>query len=214
MHALANTARRETGRSSDGRALELESERRDPFLDGERRRHPSSSWGVPKAAAPWVVSDGLWARIAAVAEGRATVPLPRAASGLDDRAAPQGILFVLHTGIHLAASAFGARLRFTPDLISPLKCVAEGRGVGAAACALAHGSCARPVRSSGRGRSRSSQVQAKKPEAGRRSLRASSALVARPSRHSHTGCRRSRGAVRITGCSWGPRVNATMGLRC
>ena len=51
------------------------------------------------AVAPWVVSDRLWERIEPL--------LPRAArrfrypgrKRLDDRAALQGILFVLHTGI-------------------------------------------------------------------------------------------------------------------
>src|ERR671931_646703 len=55
--------------------------------------------GVPMAVAPWVVSDRLWERIEPL--------LPRAArrfrypgrKRLDDRAALQGILFVLHTGI-------------------------------------------------------------------------------------------------------------------
>src|SRR5213594_3886204 len=51
------------------------------------------------AVAPWIVSDRLWERIEPV--------LPKAArrfrypgrKRLDDRAALQGILFVLHTGI-------------------------------------------------------------------------------------------------------------------
>ena len=51
------------------------------------------------AVAPWVVADGLWERVEPL--------LPRARrrfrypgrKRLDDRAALQGILFVLHTGI-------------------------------------------------------------------------------------------------------------------
>jgi transposase len=55
--------------------------------------------GVPVAAAPWIVSDELWARIEPLLPrverrfrypGRKRVP---------DRLALQGILFVLHTGI-------------------------------------------------------------------------------------------------------------------
>ncbi len=51
------------------------------------------------AAAPWVVSDGLWRRVEPLlprAERRFRYPGRRR---LDDRAALQGILFVLHTGI-------------------------------------------------------------------------------------------------------------------
>src|SRR5260221_13575142 len=67
------------------------------------RRRPSASvvkiGGVPMAAAPWVVSDGLWERIEPL--------LPRVGrrfrypgrKRLPDRQALQGILFVLHTGI-------------------------------------------------------------------------------------------------------------------
>jgi transposase len=55
--------------------------------------------GVPVAAAPWIVSDELWARVEPLLPrverrfrypGRKRVP---------DRLALQGILFVLHTGI-------------------------------------------------------------------------------------------------------------------
>jgi transposase len=66
-------------------------------------RMPSASVvnieGVPVAAAPWIVSDELWARIEPLLPrverrfrypGRKRVP---------DRLALQGILFVLHTGI-------------------------------------------------------------------------------------------------------------------
>jgi transposase len=55
--------------------------------------------GVPVAAAPWVVSDELWARIEPVlpkVERRFRYP---GRKRLPDRQALQGILFVLHTGI-------------------------------------------------------------------------------------------------------------------
>src|SRR5881227_2318384 len=55
--------------------------------------------GVPVATAPWVVSDELWARIEPLlpkVERRFRYP---GRKRLDDRAALQGILFVLHTGI-------------------------------------------------------------------------------------------------------------------
>src|SRR4029453_8810192 len=57
------------------------------------------------AVAPWIVSDELWARVEPelpVSERRFRYPGRRR---LDDRAALQGILFVLYTGIawrHLA----------------------------------------------------------------------------------------------------------------
>src|SRR5256886_15636858 len=55
--------------------------------------------GVPMAAAPWVVSDGLGERVEPllpVREGRFRYP---GRKRLPDRQALQGILFVLHTGI-------------------------------------------------------------------------------------------------------------------
>jgi transposase len=54
---------------------------------------------MPMAAAPWVVSDGLWERIEPLLprkERRFRYPGRRS---LDDRRVLQGILFVLHTGI-------------------------------------------------------------------------------------------------------------------
>ena len=51
------------------------------------------------AAAPWIVSDGLWERLAPLlpkVERRFRYP---GRKRLDDRAALQGVLFVLHTGI-------------------------------------------------------------------------------------------------------------------
>jgi transposase len=55
--------------------------------------------GVPVAAAPWVVSDELWARIEPLlpkVERRFRYP---GRKRLPDRQALQGILFVLHTGM-------------------------------------------------------------------------------------------------------------------
>src|SRR5487761_910891 len=55
--------------------------------------------GVPMASAPWIVSDGVWVRVAAElprVERRFRYP---GRKRLDDRAALQGILFVLYTGI-------------------------------------------------------------------------------------------------------------------
>jgi transposase len=51
------------------------------------------------AVAPWIVSDGLWERIEPLlpkVERRFRFP---GRKRLDDRAALQGILFILHTGI-------------------------------------------------------------------------------------------------------------------
>src|SRR5438094_7045034 len=74
------------------------------------RRMPSASvvklGGVPMAAAPWVVSDGLWELVEPllpVRERRFRYP---GRKRLPDRQALQGILFVLYTGIawrHLPA---------------------------------------------------------------------------------------------------------------
>jgi transposase len=55
--------------------------------------------GVPMAVAPWIVPDGLWERIEPLlpkVERRFRYP---GRKRLDDRAALQGILFVLQTGI-------------------------------------------------------------------------------------------------------------------
>src|SRR5207247_2635319 len=67
------------------------------------RRMPSASvvklGGVPMAAAPWVVSDGLWELVEPllpVRERRFRYP---GRKRLPDRQALQGILFVLHTGM-------------------------------------------------------------------------------------------------------------------
>src|SRR5439155_16046797 len=67
------------------------------------RRMPSASvvklGGVPMAAAPWVVSDGLWELVEPllpVRERRFRYP---GRKRLPDRQALQGILFVLYTGI-------------------------------------------------------------------------------------------------------------------
>src|SRR5437667_12306293 len=55
--------------------------------------------GVSMAVAPWIVSDRLWARVEPLlprVERRFRFP---GRKRLDDRAALQGILFVLHTGM-------------------------------------------------------------------------------------------------------------------
>src|SRR5437763_1218481 len=89
------------------------------------------------AAAPWIVSDELWERIEPLlprVERRFRYP---GRKRLPDRQALQGILFVLHTGMALAASAARAWLRRRLDLLSASGGVAAGRCVGAAA----RGSC-------------------------------------------------------------------------
>ena len=51
------------------------------------------------AVAPWIVADGLWERVEPLLpQGRRRFRYP-GRKRLDDRAALQGILFVLHTGI-------------------------------------------------------------------------------------------------------------------
>jgi len=55
--------------------------------------------GVPVAAKPWIVSEELWQRVEPLlprVERRFRYP---GRKRLDDRAALQGILFVLHTGV-------------------------------------------------------------------------------------------------------------------
>jgi Putative transposase of IS4/5 family (DUF4096) len=82
------------------------------------------------AVAPWVVPDGLWERIEPLlpkVERRFRYP---GRKRLPDRQALQGILFVLHTGIGLAAPAARTRLRRRLDLLPPPGRVAEGRSVG------------------------------------------------------------------------------------
>ena len=69
------------------------------------------------AVAPWIVSDAFWSRVVQV------LPTPRrrfrypGRKRLDDRAALQGILFVLHTGDRVAAYAARARLWLRVDLL-------------------------------------------------------------------------------------------------
>jgi len=91
------------------------------------------------AVAPWIVSDRLWERVEPLlpeVERRFRFP---GRKRLPDREALQGILFVLHTGIAWRHLPLEARLRFRLDLLPPLGRVAGGRGLGAAACALARG---------------------------------------------------------------------------
>ena len=88
------------------------------------------------AVAPWIVSDAFWSRVVQV------LPAPKrrfrypGRKRLDDRAALQGILFVLHTGIawrHLPLE----RLRLRLDLLPADGRVAAGGRLGEAACAAA-----------------------------------------------------------------------------
>jgi len=54
---------------------------------------------VPVAVAPWIVVDGLWERFEPLVPKRERRFRYPGRKRLDDRAALQGILFVLHTGI-------------------------------------------------------------------------------------------------------------------
>jgi transposase len=54
---------------------------------------------VPVAIAPWVVADELWADVRPLLPRRERRLRYPGRKRLDDRAALQGILFVLHTGI-------------------------------------------------------------------------------------------------------------------
>ena len=51
------------------------------------------------ASAPWVVSDGLWERVEPLLPRRQRRFRYPGRKRLDDRAALQGVLFVLHTGM-------------------------------------------------------------------------------------------------------------------
>jgi transposase len=51
------------------------------------------------AVAPWIVSDAFWSRVAPLLPSPARRFRYPGRKRLDDRAALQGILFVLHTGI-------------------------------------------------------------------------------------------------------------------
>src|SRR5215204_2048614 len=55
--------------------------------------------GGPMAVAPWTVSDGFWERFEPLLPKRERRFRYPGRKRLDDRAALQGILFVLHTGI-------------------------------------------------------------------------------------------------------------------
>ena len=80
------------------------------------------------------VDDGLWAELEPsllpVAQRRYRYP---GRKRLDDRAALNGILFVLHTGIAWARPAGRVRLRLGGYLLAATARVAAGRGLGAAA---------------------------------------------------------------------------------
>ena len=98
--------------------------------------------GVPVAAAPWVVSDELWARIEPLlpkVERRFRYP---GRKRLPDREALQGILFVLHTGMawrHLPrSSASVAARRVIGGLMS-----GSGPGSGSGCTSCCWPSCTR-----------------------------------------------------------------------
>jgi hypothetical protein len=104
------------------------------------------------AVAPWIVSDALWKRVESLLprqERRFRYP---GRKRLDDRAALQGILFVLHTGIAWGTCrwslALGRARRVTGGWTS-----GSGRvcGSGCTRCFLP--SCRPRVRSSGRAQS-------------------------------------------------------------
>ena len=67
------------------------------------RRTPSASvvklGGVPVAVAPWIVVEELWAEVRPLLPKRERRVRYPGRKRLDDRAALQGILFVLHTAI-------------------------------------------------------------------------------------------------------------------
>jgi transposase len=67
------------------------------------RRTPSAAVfeleGVPMAVAPWIVVDALWSRVEPVLPQKQRRVRYPGRKRLDDRAALQGILFVLHTGM-------------------------------------------------------------------------------------------------------------------
>ena len=89
------------------------------------------------AVAPSIVSDELWERVEPLlprVERRFRYP---GRKRLPDRRALQGILFVLHTGDRVAASAARARLWRWLDLLPADGGVAASRRLGAAARALA-----------------------------------------------------------------------------
>ena len=88
------------------------------------------------AVSPWMVSDELWELAQQLLpRTQRRFPYP-GRKRLDDRAALQGILFVLRTGIawrHLP----GTRLRVRLDVLPADGGVSGGRRVGEAACASA-----------------------------------------------------------------------------
>ena len=104
------------------------------------------------AAAPWIVSDELWARIEPLlpkVERRFRYP---GRKRLPDRQALQGILFVLHTGIawrHLPPElGFGRGRPVTGGWMS-----GSGPASGSGCTSCCSLSCGLRVRSSGRARS-------------------------------------------------------------
>ena len=104
---------------------------------------------------PWVVSDELWELVEPLLPKRQRRPRYPGRRRLPDREALSGILFVLHTGIPVDASAAGARLRVGLHLLAAAGRVAASRGVGAAArAALGPLACGRRDRVVAGGRRR------------------------------------------------------------
>ena len=105
------------------------------------------------AAAPWIVSDELWELVEPLLprkERRFSLPGTQAAAR---PASAAGILFVLHTGIALAAPAGRARLRLGCDLLPAPSTSGRAPGCGRGCTRLLTRACARQARSSGRERS-------------------------------------------------------------
>ena len=98
---------------------------------------------------PWEVSDELWALVEPL------LPVPERVFGrprVSDRAALEGILFVLVTGIPWRALPAAAGVRLGRHLLAALGGLDAGRGLGAAARRAARPSCAAWIASTGRGR--------------------------------------------------------------
>ncbi len=119
------------------------------------------------AVAPWIVRDGLWRRFEPLLPKRERRFRYPGRKRLDDRAALQGILFVLHTGIawrHLPPElGFGSgstcyrriyrlSLASVPARRATGVCASGKRpGCGRSCTRSCSPSCTPPVRSSGRG---------------------------------------------------------------
>ena len=104
------------------------------------------------AVPPWIVSDEFWLRVEPELPGVERRFRYPGRKRLDDRAALQGILFVLYTGIawrHLPLElGFGSGSTCYRRMVEWHR---QASGSGCTRCCLS--SCRRPVRSSGRARS-------------------------------------------------------------